>query len=120
MTTATHLGPVAAYEALLEELRGKATNAATRNKPTMWAYYVEMETSLRAYFSDVERADGGYAGAALALSQRAESDCRLLPSTEAARLWALGVYARRILRAWGAGDGGRVSLDWLRQRAGGG
>lgn len=32
--------------------------------------------------------------------------------------WALGIYARRILAAWGAGTGGKVSLDWLRERAG--
>jgi hypothetical protein len=110
---------LATYDAILLDLRGKAANAAMRNKPTMWAYYGDMVAGLEEWFCDVSRsgdADGGFAGAALALSQSAEERCPSLPPVEAARLWALSVYARRILAAWGAGSE-RVSLDWLRNRA---
>lgn len=111
------MGPLQTYDAVLLDLHAKAANSARRNKPTMWAYYLGMVAGLTEWFDDVERTDGGFAGAALALSQRAERECPTLPATEAARLWALSVYARRILRAWGAGCP-PVSLDWLRERAG--
>jgi hypothetical protein len=110
-------GPIERYRQILAELETKAQNAARRNKPTMWAHYLDMHTGLVEWFSDVALDDGGYAGAALALSSRAELNCPELPPTEAARLWSLGVYARRILAAWGAGIGGRPSLSWLHDRA---
>lgn len=112
-------GPVHTYLAIISELEEKARNAARRNKPTMWAYYGEMADGLREYFADViNHCDGGFAGAALALTQRAEDECATLPRAEAARLWGLSVYARRILRAWTPGMAmDRVSLQWLRDRA---
>lgn len=115
-------GPVAYFDELMIDLAERRKNAALRKKPTMWAYYGTVRTFLAEYFSDVQRTDGSFAGAALALSQRAERKCPKLPDEEAARLWAVGVYARRILAAWGAGaggrgPGGRVSLQWLRKRA---
>ena len=57
--------------------------------------------------------------AALALSQKAADECPLLARHEAVRVWALGVYARRILRTWGACRGARASLEWFRRRAAG-
>lgn len=111
-------GPVERYDQILVELSAKAQNAALRNKPTMWAYYLDMGVELQEWFGSVDRVDGAFAGAALALSQKAERECPILIPTAAARLWALGVYARRILAAWGAGTGGRVSLAWLHERAG--
>lgn len=116
MPTATNNGPASAYRALLGSLRDKAANAARRNKPTMWAYYLDMVDGLRSWFDGIDN-DGAVAGAALALSQRAENECPSLGHMDAARLWALGVYARRILGAWGAGAGPRVSLAWLRERS---
>jgi hypothetical protein len=109
-------GPVSRYAEIMSSLDSQARNAIRRGKPTMWAYFVETREGLRSYFAHVTPTDGGYAGAALALSQRAESRCPTLPVHEAARLWALSVYARRILASWGVGTGGRVSLQWLRDR----
>ncbi len=118
MSMSSPTGPVDAFDKMVLDLRAKARNAALRKKPTMWAYYLLMAEGLHTWFGDVERTDGGYAGAALALSQKAERDCPALPPQEAANLWALGIYARRILTTWGAEAPYRVSLDWLRERAG--
>ena len=110
-------GPVMTHARLVAELREKSRNAAMRAKPTMWAYYGDMADALEAEFKDCTRTDGGYAGCALAISQNAEDACPSLPRAEAARQWAISVYARRILAAWGAGIGNPVSLRWLRERA---
>lgn len=113
-------GPVAVYDAWLWRLRQSAANAARRNKPVMWAYYLEMEAELRRHFAGVERTDGSYAGVALATSQLAEREAPILASLDpshAARWWAVGVYCRRILRAWGVSDGHRPSLAWLHDQA---
>ena len=111
--------PVEEFDFLLQELRRKAEAAVLHNKPDRWDYYLEMVERLTEWFSGVDANDGSYAGAALALSQKAEAECPLLARREAVRLWALGVYARRILRARGAGTGPRPSLEWFRQRAAG-
>lgn len=108
-------GCLARYRALLQELERQAGNAARRNKPTMWAYYLSMVDGLREWFDDVEETGEAYRAAALALSDRAERECPRLPPGEAARLWALGIYARRLLPP---GSRGRVSLAWLRRAAG--
>lgn len=112
----------------LARLEAQAANAARRNKPTMWAYYGRMIESLRREFGPtVARThrsrgrwrrinDGGIAGVALAICQQADSECPSLPRDAAADLWALSVYAARVLRAWGAGPGPRRSLAWLRTR----
>jgi hypothetical protein len=110
-------GPVEEFHLLLEDLRSKAHAAVLHNKPDRWDYYVEMVERLTEWFSGVDANDATYAHAALALSQKAEAECPLLGRREAVRLWALGVYARRILRASGAGTGARPSLEWFRQRA---
>jgi hypothetical protein len=107
---------VATCRAIIADLRAKSANAAERGKPTRWAYYGDLADALEAYFSDVTPTDGGHAGAALALSGWATRACPGLTRTDAAHLWALGVYARRILAAWGAGSE-TVRLDWLRARA---
>ncbi len=107
--------PAATFRALIADLDARAANAAQRNKPTMWAYYLDMVEGLEGWFAGID-GDGGFAGAALALSQKAEAECGSLPHRDAARLWALGVYARRVLSAWGVGTGPRVSLAWLRDR----
>lgn len=109
-------GPVERYDVLLSDLVAKARNAALRNKPTMWAYYLDAAEGLMDWFGEVERTERARA-AALALSEHAQTACPNLNAPEAARLWARGVYARRILASWGAGSGPRVSLDWLRKRA---
>lgn len=106
---------ISMYRKIRRELRNKAVNAALRNKPTMWAYYIDMEEQLATWFSGLKHADGAFAGAALALSQRAVEQCPKLPPSEAARLWAMSVYARRILSAW-TGRREKVSLNWLRNR----
>lgn len=119
------MGPVERYSAIMADLTAKQANAARRNKPTMWAYFYEMRLSLGDWFSTVDAEDGSYAGAALTLSQQAERQCADLSPGEAARLWALGIYARRILSAWfdkellakGEGASYRVSLSWLHERA---
>jgi hypothetical protein len=109
-------GPVMTHARLVAELREKSRNAAQRGKPTMWAYYGDMADALEAEFADATSTDGGYAGCALAISQNAEAACPSLPRAEAARQWAISVYARRILAAWGAGIGNPVSLQWMRDR----
>ena len=112
-------GPVEEFHFVLEELRRKADAAVLQNKPDRWDYYVEMVERLTEWSSGVDANDSSYAGAVLALSQKAEAECPLLGRREAVRLWALGVYARRILRARGAGTGPRPSLEWFRRRAAG-
>lgn len=108
------MGPLDRLDAITADLRRQAANAARRNKPTMWAYFVDVEAGLRVWFSGTPRTDGAIAGAALALSQKAVRLCPDLPPADAARLWALGVYAKRVLRAWGVTE--RVSLEWLHRR----
>ena len=110
-------GPVEAFHFVLQELHRKAEVAVLHKKPDRWDYYLEMTERLTEWFSGVDANDGSYAAAALALSQKAETECPLLARHEAVRLWALGVYARRILRTWGAGTGARPSLEWFRRRA---
>jgi len=62
--------------------------------------------------------EGGPPGAALALHQMAQERCPHLPPTEAADLWAVSVYARRIMRAWGLRiRRDDIDLAWLRHRA---
>ena len=112
-------GPVAEFQFVLEELHRKAEAVVLHNKPDRWDYYLEMVERLTEWFREVDANDGSYACAALALSQKAEAECSLLARREAVRLWALGVYARRILRAWGGGTGVRPSLEWFRRRAAG-
>jgi hypothetical protein len=111
-------GPVEVFNEIVADLDRKARNAALRNKPTMWAYYGEMADWLRDYFGTCRsQCDGGYAGAAAALVERAEDECPTLPRTEAAALWARSVYCRRILNAWWPGvERYRSSLQWLRDR----
>lgn len=101
----------------------QSENAARRNKPVIWAYHLAVARRLRAWFESVEPAapedrvgQGGFAGAALALVQKAERECPRLPADEAAILWALGTYASRICAAWDVSVG-RRSLHWLRERA---
>ena len=112
-------GPVAEFQFVLEELHRKAEAAVLHKKPDRWDYYLEMLERLTEWFRGVEANDVSYAGAALALSQKAADECPLLARHEAVRLWALGVYARRILRTWGACRGARPSLEWFRRRAAG-
>jgi hypothetical protein len=95
---ATLSGPVAEFHFVLEELHQKAEATVLHNKPDRWDYYVEMVERLTEWFRGVEANDDSLAGAALALSQKAEAECPLLAGHEAVRLWALVVYARRILR----------------------
>jgi len=102
---------------VLEEWHWKAEAAVLHNKPDRCDYYLEMVERLTEWFREVDANDGSYACAAPALSQKAEAECPLLARHEAVRLWALGVYARRILRTWGAGTGARPSLEWFRRRA---
>lgn len=111
-------GPVDTQRQIVALLDEKAANAARRCKPTMWAYYGEMADWLREYFADVSLTDAGYAGAALALVQRADDECPTLPRGQAAELWARSVYCRRILNAWTPPPHDRPSLQWLRDRVG--
>jgi hypothetical protein len=120
------------YDAIIRRLQAQARNAAKRNKPTMWAYYGRMaerlERELARSVYDARNArgkrdglelrsiDGGIAGSALALVQRADAQVWELSRDEAADLWALSVYANRILAAWTKAE--RRSLAWLRARAG--
>lgn len=104
---------IEARDSLIASLESQAANAARRNKPTMWAYYLRMADALR-HELDAD-SDGGVAGQALAISQRAEEQCKTLPPSQAADLWAIGIYCRRILRAW-CPTPYRVSLNWLRAR----
>lgn len=97
---------------LIDELRAKAANAARRCKPTMWAYYSDCADQLSTWFDLAERTDEAYLNAAIALSESAKMAAPNLQPIEAARLWAQGIYARRI-----AGDTSRASLTWLRERA---
>ena len=110
-------GPVEEFHFVLEELHRKAEAAVLHKKPDRRDYYLEMVERLREWFRGVEATDVSYAGAALVLSQKAADECPLLARHEAVRLWALGVYARRILRTWGACRGARASLEWFRRRA---
>ena len=76
-------GPVEEFHFLLEELRRKAESAVVHNKPDRWDYYVEMVERLTEWFAGVDANDRSYACAALALSQKAEAECPLLPRREA-------------------------------------
>lgn len=101
----------------IAELRRQAANAARRNKPTMWAYYLDIAESLTHWFAGVERSDEEYVDTLVALDGHVRFNAPLYPRpNDAARAWALGVYARRILRATGYRTIG-VSLDWLHERA---
>ena len=102
---------------ILGELDRKAVKAAKTNKPTMWAYYQRMRGRLAEELGQATRG-GGIAGAALAVVQKADSDCPHLEPSEAADLWALSVYCVRIMRAWGLKvDHRQRDLSWLRNRA---
>jgi hypothetical protein len=120
-----------AFDRIVASCRVSARNAARRNKPTMWAYYLRMAEQLEGEFGDAVQAvreatkrdarymDGGIAGVALAIVQDADSRCCTLKRDEAANLWALSVYASRILKVWTPGaPQRRRSLKWLRDRAG--
>lgn len=107
------------YRRILIELSKKAANAAIRNKPTMWAYYLRIRKRLEQELGQAGDG-GGYAGAALAMVQLAEEKCPHLSPDKAADLWAISVYCRRIMRAWGLHPYGRhhrPSLKWLHNRA---
>lgn len=107
---------VAAYDQVVAELIGKARNAAARNKPTMWAYYLDAAEGLMDAFDTAERTDEDFVVVALSLSLRAELAAPNLNAIPAARLWALGTYARRIMRLAGLRHPA-PSLAWLRERA---
>ena len=112
-------GPVETFRRVVTELDERSRESARKNKVTMWAYYGDMADELRGYFGTcINETDAGYAGAALALVQRAEEECPTLPRGSAAHLWALSVYCRRILDAWTPAPHERGSLQWLRDRAG--
>jgi len=110
-------GPARELANVLEELRAKQRNAAYRGKPLMWAYYLTVRRRLERWFT-ARKSNGAVAGQALALAQIAQRKLNKKPS-EIAFWWAAGVYARRILRAWGVPEPKqfRPSLDWLRARA---
>ncbi len=109
-----------ALDAILADLKQKQVNAAMRNKPTMWAYYLSVRRALVRWFGPA-RNDGGVAGKALALIQCAEHHYGDRCAVRAAHWAALAVYARRILRQWCSDKKLRRedcgSLDWLRARA---
>ena len=83
-------GPVAEFQSVLEELHRKAEAAVLHKKPDRWDYYLEMLERLTEWFRGVGANDVSYAGAALALSQKAADECPLLARHEAVRLWRLG------------------------------
>ena len=107
-------------DAIIAELKQKQINAANRNKPTMWAYYLSVRRALVRWFGTA-RNDGGVAGKALALIQIAEKHQQDRVASRAAHWAASAVYARRILREWTSDRkldrNTRGSLDWLRARA---
>lgn len=107
------------FKRILASLHVKAKRAAGQNKPVMWAYYLRMAGRLWQELGQAAPG-GGIAGAALAVTQRADDDCPHLPRDEAADLWALSVYCRRIMRAWGVHPNQkhtRPDLSWLRNRS---
>lgn len=105
-------GALDRYHLVLADLHRQATNAARRNKPTMWAYYLGMAHSLRILYAGIAFTDATYAQTAREINDRAVALCPKAAPPDAARLWALGVYARRIYHV-----GRPPSLDWLRARA---
>ncbi len=109
-----------ALDAILADLKRRQVNAARRNKPTMWAYYLSTRRALVRWFGP-SRKEGGVAGKSLALIQCAERHYGDRCAVRAAHWAALAVYARRILREWCSDKTLRRedcgSLDWLRQRA---
>lgn len=129
-----HAPCLAELDRIIAQQASKARNAAIRCKPTMWAYHDRMTERLGAWFAEsadavraavasgiVQRiriADGGIAGSALALVQRADAECRKLHRDEASDLWAMSIYANRILRKWSSAPIKRRSLSWLRDRGG--
>jgi hypothetical protein len=105
------------YEQIMLRLSASAQAAARDGRPMLWAHYLDIAELLADWFGDlINDVDGGYAGAALALTQIAEEKCPTLSPTNAARLWSMSVYARQILAAWVPGNP-RPSLQWLRDRA---
>jgi hypothetical protein len=111
------IGAVAAYDALIADLREKARKAAAHNKVTMWAYYIEMAEQLWAWFEPSERTDEEYEEAALALMGHGHAVAPELAPSAAACAWSMALYATRILQASGHRCY-RPSLEWLRKRAG--
>lgn len=106
-----------AYQQAIADLRRQALNAAARNKPTMWAYLSDCADGLDAWL--IEPTDDEALFACLGICERATLICGAsdIRPTEAARIWALSVYARRILRASGQ-PAPRASLAWLRELTG--
>lgn len=109
----------------IEHAAVQSENAARRNKPAMWAYWLSVHDGLVEWFRDVQDDEqgGGIAGAALALIQHADEEVSDPDGSprELARWWSLRVYAVRVLRTWVPGPMGRRergSLAWLRARAG--
>lgn len=114
------LTPLAAYEHVLAELRRKENQAIASNKPTMWAYYVEMTEALTYWIGRASGGtDNGVVGActrriweAEQLTQRADAH-----PNELAHTWALSVYCVKILRLCNQGKlVTKRSLAWLRAR----
>ena len=101
---------------ILLECSAKAQNAAMRGKPIQWSYWITMFRGLDRWFTATT--EGGLCGQALALCQSAERRTGQRHD-RAAKWWAFGVYARRILRASGVKIEGplKPDLSWLRKRA---
>lgn len=65
----------------------------------------------------VQVGGSGIPGERTLKAYRVDRKCPTLPRREAAELWAVSVYARRILDSWTPGEpGSRASLQWLRDR----
>lgn len=105
-----------ALKAMIRECQQKAARAAGQGKPMMWAYYLRMAGRLWQELGGVSPG-GGINTVALQVHRRAIKTCRHLPPDDAADLWGLGVYCRRILKATGVTiPRTEVDISWLRNR----
>lgn len=101
---------------LVADLRRDARNAARRNKPTMWAYFHGVANRLEGLLAEADDAECEKRLRAIIYS--AELLAPESTTSDAARMWAEAIYARRLLRSHGLRVA-RPSLEWLHLRAAG-
>jgi hypothetical protein len=116
-----NLTALRARDAVMESVRERAENAKKTNKPMMWAYLVRMFKRLDYELGPADM-DHQVIVKCQGIVQDAADQCPRLVShgdngaTEAADLWALSVYATRILTLCGRAhtySQADRSLDWL-------
>jgi hypothetical protein len=116
---------VALRDAIDTELTEAARQAIKTNKATMTAYYVRMRRAFRELTGEPGTipANDTIIERCRAMVAKASRDCPIVSRqgvgglSRAADMWALSVYATRLLRDMGQSVGNR-DLTWLRDLEG--